>query len=90
MVAAMDLKTYISSQPRGAAAQLATDIGVHRVLISQWTADESPRQVPAEHCPAIERATKGAVRCEDLRPDIDWAVLRSTKRCKAAPQGVSQ
>lgn len=31
---------------------------------------------PAEYCPAIERATDGLVRCEDLRPDVDWAVLR--------------
>lgn len=23
----------------------------------------------------IERATNGAGRCEDLRPDVDWAVL---------------
>ncbi len=34
-------------------------------------------RVPAEHCPAIERATGGAVRCEDLRPDIEWGVLRA-------------
>jgi DNA-binding transcriptional regulator YdaS (Cro superfamily) len=29
---------------------------------------------------AIERATGGAVRCEDLRPDLadDWAYLRAT------------
>lgn len=27
----------------------------------------------------IERESKGAVRCEDLRPDVDWAYLRSTK-----------
>jgi DNA-binding transcriptional regulator YdaS (Cro superfamily) len=74
----MDLKTYLAGQPRGAAAQLAAEIGVHRVLISQWTADDTPRQVPAEHCPAIERATTGAVRCEELRPDVDWSVLRAT------------
>ncbi len=30
--------------------------------------------VPAEHCPAIERAT--GVRCEELRPDVAWSVLR--------------
>lgn len=35
-------------------------------------------RVPAEYCPAIEKATQGAVRCEDLRPDVDWAYLRST------------
>jgi len=34
-------------------------------------------RVPAEHCPAIERSTGGAVRCEELCPGVDWAVLRA-------------
>jgi DNA-binding transcriptional regulator YdaS (Cro superfamily) len=25
---------------------------------------------------AIDRETQGAIRCEDLRPDVDWAYLR--------------
>lgn len=29
-------------------------------------------------CIAIERESHGAVRCEDLRPDVDWAYLRGT------------
>lgn len=33
--------------------------------------------VPAEHCPAIEKATLGGVRCEELRPDVAWDVLRT-------------
>lgn len=43
-------------------------------------------RVPAEHCPAIERATREAaaakqdpsliVTCEELRPDVAWDVLR--------------
>lgn len=33
----------------------------------------------------IERESKGSVVCEQLRPDIDWAYLRSTsKRAKQA------
>lgn len=32
--------------------------------------------VPAERCPNIEAATNGAVTCEELRPDVNWAVLR--------------
>ena len=40
--------------------------------------------VPAEHSPAIERATNGAVRCEDIRPDVDWAVLRNSSERVAA------
>lgn len=27
---------------------------------------------------AIERESVGQVRCEDLRPDVDWAYLRGT------------
>ena len=41
--------------------------------------------VPADVCPAIERATKGAVRCEDLRPDVDWGYLRGTAGEPAPP-----
>ena len=43
------------------------------------------RRVPAEHCPAIERATRARgkpVTCERLRHDVDWAVLR----LQAAPE----
>ncbi len=55
---------------------------VKRQNVEHWVA--SPRGVPAEHCPAIERATAGAVRCEDLRPDVDWSVLRSSPSAQEA------
>jgi DNA-binding transcriptional regulator YdaS (Cro superfamily) len=42
------------------------------VLISQWA--NRVRQIPIERCPAIERATGGAVTRRDLRPD-DWHVI---------------
>ena len=29
---------------------------------------------------AIERESGGAVRCESLRPDVDWGYLRSSAR----------
>lgn len=70
----MKLRAYTSSiEP---ASRLAERLGFSPVLLSQWGTGK--RQVPAEHCPAIERETNGAVRCEDLRPDVDWAVLRGT------------
>jgi len=28
----------------------------------------------------IERESRGAVRCEWLRPDVDWAYLRGTEK----------
>lgn len=33
---------------------------------------------------AIDRETAGAVRCEDLRPDVDWPYLRGTRKPEAA------
>lgn len=70
----MNLTEYLSVI--GAVNRLAHDIGAHPVLVSQWK--NGRRRVPAERCPAIEKATGGTVRCEDLRPDVDWAYLRAT------------
>lgn len=53
----------------------------HYQTIQRWQREGT---VPADYCPTIERATSGAVRCEDLRPDVDWAYLRSTD-CPAPP-----
>lgn len=61
----------------GGQAELARLLGVTPGAINQWC--NGRREVPAERCPSIERLTreKGAVvLCEQLRPDIEWAVLR--------------
>jgi DNA-binding transcriptional regulator YdaS (Cro superfamily) len=57
----------------GGVSALASAIGVSAHAPYMW---RSRRSVPAEYCPAIERATKGVVRCEDLRPDVAWSVVR--------------
>ena len=72
----MDLNTYLEQGEKGAAALLAKQIGVTPVLVSQWRT--GTRQVPAERCVDIERATGGVVRCEELRPDVDWNYLRTS------------
>lgn len=56
----------------GGVSKLASRIGVTAQRLSNW----QERGVPAERCPDIENATNGAVRCEDLRPDVAWHVLR--------------
>jgi len=61
----------------GSQAALAAQCGVVQGAVSNWRQRKS---IPAEYCPAIERATAGAVRCEELRPDVDWSVLRGTSR----------
>lgn len=66
----------------GSQVALALLLGVTKAAVSQWK--DTDRRVPAEHCPAIERATGGAVRCEELRPDIPWDVLREQTAPAAA------
>lgn len=69
----MVLKDFLEQQPRGASAKLARDLGVPQPLVSQWSAVESPRPVPADKAVLIERITGGAVRVEDLRKDVNWS-----------------
>lgn len=71
----MKLREYLASSGKK-RSEFAKEIGAHHVLVSQWVS--GVRRVPAERCPGIERATDGAVRCEDLRPDVDWAYLRAS------------
>jgi DNA-binding transcriptional regulator YdaS (Cro superfamily) len=63
----------------GGQAALAAVLGFNdRRNVWPWFNDPK-RRVPAEHCPAIEKATRerGApVLCEELRPDVAWEVLR--------------
>jgi DNA-binding transcriptional regulator YdaS (Cro superfamily) len=63
---------------------LARALGVEPPTVNEWV--KGGRRVPAERCPEIERLTreiaqqKGddalVVTCEELRPDVQWGVLR--------------
>lgn len=59
----------------GSQRELARLLGVSPGRVTQWATTD---RIIADYCPLIERATHGAVRCEDLRPDVDWAYLRAT------------
>lgn len=76
----MNLDQYLSEN-NIVARQFASELGVPPPLLSQWRTND--RRVPAERCPDIERATLGAVKCEELRPDVNWAYLRKPAK-KAA------
>ena len=54
------------------AVRCGTTIGYLRKAISMGT------EMKAKLCLAIERQSAGAVRCEDLIPGADWAVVRET------------
>ena len=73
---------YRAVEITGSQKALAISIGVPSQTVWAWI---SRKSIPAEYCPLIERATGGAVTCEELRPDLSeqWAYLRGTER-KAA------
>lgn len=60
----------------GSQTALARLLGIAPQVIHNWI---KRGNIPAEYCPRIERATNGAVTCEQLRPDVDWNYLRGTR-----------
>lgn len=57
----------------GGPVKAAERLGVERYqTVQSWLRN----RVPAEYCPLIERETGGQVRCEELRADVAWDVLR--------------
>lgn len=78
----MQLSVYLD--PRGAKSALARALDVDPQLVGQWASGIRP--VPAERCIEVEKATGGRVRCEDMRPDVDWAFLRKVDARRKAAQ----
>lgn len=58
----------------GGVASTVRRLGLNgHATVYQWRKN----RVPSDYCPRIEEATGGLVRCEDLRPDVRWDVLRN-------------
>lgn len=69
----------------GSQTALAALLGgrIRQGHVSHWL---KSGRVPAEHCPAIEDGTERQVRCEDLRPDVKWHVLRCPHQASSGPR----
>ncbi|WP_427183555.1 helix-turn-helix domain-containing protein [Bordetella bronchialis] len=60
----------------GSASALARILGISVQAVCNY---RDGREIDAAHCPTIERETRErgeTVRCEELRPDVDWEELR--------------
>ncbi|MDD3757685.1 MAG: helix-turn-helix domain-containing protein [Advenella sp.] len=77
----MQLLEYVNKK-YGDRARLARSLGVSSVMLSLWARNKRP--VPPGRCPDIERFTNGQVTCEELRPDVNWSVLRNNQDCTDA------
>lgn len=78
----MSLKDFLYSMPLGERVAFAqrcetTYPHLRNVAYGQKTCGESLAI-------NVDRESFGAVRCEDLRPDVDWAYLRSTANPESA------
>ena len=80
----MNLSQYLSEQ-RGRLLALARAVNAPSSSVSQWASGKRP--IPAERCPAIERATNGAVTRRDLRPD-DWQRIWPELAARERTRGV--
>lgn len=72
------LLTYLNSLSKDEQIAFAercdTSVGYMRKAVS------AKQQLGGTLCINIERESKGLVRCEDLRPDADWAFIRNTQK----------
>lgn len=92
MFAVMNLASYRKehslSQAKLAERMTAAGFPATQSLVSQWESGEVV--IPPERCAQVEQVTGGAVRREDLRPDIFGPLPVMTAPANAEPvQGVA-
>ena len=57
----------------GGITKFARALGLNSHMVAhQWVLT----RIPAERCPDIEALT--GIKCEKLRPDVNWSVVRGT------------
>lgn len=68
----------------GGPAKVSRACGVSVQAVCFWR--DGLRTLPADQCITLEKLNQGRIRCEDLRPDVDWAYLRTIQ----LPQELAQ
>ncbi|SCC31873.1 transcriptional regulator [Gilliamella intestini] len=59
----------------GSQVETAKKLNVSKSQVWQWL--NNVNSIAIEKAIDIEDKTNGAVKCEDLRPDVNWSVIRS-------------
>lgn len=78
----MNLRDYIDSLPRGGQKALADRLDFPQSYLSQVVSGH--RKVSCEVACRIERETGGLVTAPEIRPDIDWSLIRGPAPQRAA------
>lgn len=72
----MDFKSYFMGLPTADRDGFAMRCETSRAHLTNIAYGQKP--CGEKLAIAIERESLGSVRCEDLRPDVDWGYLRGT------------
>ncbi len=81
----MHLREYIKGWPKERLAEFATACKTTPGQLKQ-VAYNPKRRAGEALAIDMERESMGVVTCEEMRPDVDWAYLRSSSREAAKPQ----
>jgi len=80
IITVMNFLTYFLSMSVPERYKLAIRCGTSFQHLKNIAYDTKGIKVANEKlCINIERESGGLVRCESLRPDVDWAFLRNSK-----------
>jgi len=71
----MNEKVKKATEICGSQSALARICGVSQPTVNGWL---NGADMDVKYIPSIIKATNGAVKPEDLRPDVDWAVIRNS------------
>ncbi|MGO2450906.1 transcriptional regulator [Pseudomonas taetrolens] len=78
----MNLREYIKAIEKDELDRFAALCGTSAGQLKQVAYGNRRPSAGLSIC--IERESRGSVVCEQLRPDIDWAYLRSTSKSPAS------
>lgn len=71
------LLEYLNSLSKDARASFVVSCGTSEGYLRK--AASVGQKLGADLCILIERESGSAIICEDLRPDVDWAFIRSSE-----------
>lgn len=71
------LLAYLNGLDKADRTRFCTACGTTERYLRKATSARQP--LGPQLCINIDRESKGVVRCEDLRPDVDWAYLRNSR-----------
>jgi len=77
MEVSMTLSEYLKTMDKEGLAAFARHCGTSAGQLKQVAYGN--RRASAGLAVSLDRETGGAIRCEEMRPDIDWAYLRNTR-----------